>query len=375
MIPATDTAASDRFPNDLVLELARAIIALAEQNGLRSLSLPYPHTAQLALDRVVLYCLDRGRTAPRSLAELLSWCTGPGHAHPSHRRGPAPVHPELWLIDPVGLMPTRRCLELAPPGRAGRVEQDAVDTLTALERRCAFADRYSRCRRFLARHPVISPPDRFGPRRWDAVVWNKVKDLYEPVPESVLTRGVLRLCGTCGLPARAPGDERESTGTTWCEAEDCPPRVPFRLIRKPGECKILTRALRAFLAVAARTEQEVLDTLGRIGARYSLLPGSGLGTYRVIGAGPRRCLLQVHDRHEPSLLAGRAGASLAEVTDLALIVVPRRAADRPGYRTAFEAALSEERRSRLILTTPDELERRLRSLDRPAPDLREDPDA
>ncbi|MFF9000352.1 hypothetical protein ACF1GW_13225 [Streptomyces achromogenes] len=375
MMPATDTAAPDCFPNDLVLELARAVTLLAEQSGLRSFSLPYPHTAQLALDRVVLYCLDRGRTAPRSLAELLSWCTGPGHAHPSHRRGPAPAYPELWLIDPVGLMPTRRCLELAPPGRAGGVEQDAVDTLTALERRCVSADRYSRCRRFLARHPVISPPDRFGSRRWDAVVWNKVKDLYEPVPESLLARGVLRLCGTCGLPARAPDDERESTGTTWCEAEDCPPNVPFRMVRKPGECKILKRSLRAFLSVAAHTEQKVLDVLGRIGAGYTLLAGSGLGTYRVTGAGPRPCLLQVHDRHEPALLAGRAGTSFADATDPALVVVPRRAADRAGYRPAFQAALRQECSSRLILTTPDELECRLRSLHLPTTDLREDPDA
>ncbi|MDN3259336.1 hypothetical protein QWJ26_05815 [Streptomyces sp. CSDS2] len=374
-MPATETVAPDPFPDDLVLEVARAITTLAQWKGLRSFSLPYPHTAQLALDRVVLYCLDHGRTAPRSLAELLSWCTGPGHAPPSHRRAPAPAHPELWLIDPVGLMPTRRCLELAPPGRAGCVEQDAVDTLTALERRCASADRYGRCRRFLTRHPVISPPDRFGPRRWDAVVWNKVKDLYEPVPEALLARGVLRLCGTCGLPARAPDDERESTGTTWCETEDCPPCVPFRLIRKPGECKVLKRSLRAFLAVAARTEQEVLDVLGHIGAGYTLLAGSGLGTYRVTGAGPRPCLLQVHDRHEPSLLAGRAGVSFAGATDPAVIVVPRRAADRADYRTEFEAALSEECRGRLILTTPDDLERRLRSLNPPATDSREDPDA
>ncbi|MEV6804569.1 hypothetical protein [Streptomyces sp. NPDC051132] len=372
MTPGPETAAPDRHPDDLVLDLARALTVLAEQDGLRSFSLPYPQPVQLALDRMVLHCLNHGRTAPRSLPELLSWCTGPGTRRPSGSR-PAPVHPELWLIDPVGLVPTRRCLELAPPGRAGRVEQDALDALALLERRCASADRYSRCRHFLIRHPVVGPRDRFGSRRWDAVVWNKVRDLYEPVPEALLARGTLRLCGTCGLPARAPGDERESTGSTWCEAEDCPPGVPFRLIRKPAGHRLLTRALRAFLSVPARTEQEALDALGRAGAAYTLLADGGLGTYRVTGAGARSRLLQVHDRHDPALLAGRAGAAFARTTDPALIVVPRRAADRAGYRTDFRAALGEECRARVSLTTPDGLERLLRPPGRPDTDPEKGP--
>ncbi|MEV5883823.1 hypothetical protein AB0L74_14060 [Streptomyces sp. NPDC052020] len=348
--------------SNLFLAWAHVVTLLAEHDGLRSFSLPYPREAQHALDRTVLHCLNHGRTPPKSLPELLSWCTLRNASDPLFDVPHALVTPDARLIHPVGLMPTRTCLELAPFGRPGRAEQDALDSLSALEHRCGSADRFDRCRRFLARRPVISQQDRFG-RAWEPVTWNKVRELYEPVPEALWDRGTLTLCGTCGLPARAPRGERHSGTDTWCEGEDCPRGIPFRRLRKPGQCLILRRSLRVFLTLPSRTEQEVLDELTRIGAGNTLLPDSGLGTYHVTAPGSRSWYVQVHDRWQPTLLAGRVSESFAGAVDPVLVVVPRRAADRAGYRAAFETALGEESRARVTLTTSDDLERHLRPQD------------
>ncbi|MFH8558581.1 hypothetical protein ACH4GP_25760 [Streptomyces celluloflavus] len=350
--------------NDPFLALARALTILSEQDGLRSFSLPYPREAQLALDRVILHCLNHGWTPPKSLPELLSWCTRRSVGDAEFGVSPALVSQGARWIHPIGMMPTRTCLELAPLGRPGRVEQDALNSLSALEHRCGSAGRFSRCRQFLARHPLVTHQDRFG-RRWEAMTWNKVRELYEPVPEALLDRRMLTVCGTCGLPARAPSGERESGPDTWCEGEDCPPGVRFRLLREPGQCLILRRSLRAFLVAPARTEQAAMDELARIGGGHQLLADSGLGAYRITGSGLRTCLMQVYDRRQPSFLGGRVSEAFSSATDPALVVVPRRAVDQDGYRDAFETALSNECRGRVTLTTPDDLERHLRVQDPP----------
>ncbi|MER7928058.1 hypothetical protein ABTY96_33785 [Streptomyces sp. NPDC096057] len=375
MTPFSSTATVPRSGKNqedgLFLTLARAVTILAECDGLRSLSLPYPKEAQLALDRAIVHCLDNGWTPPKSLPELLSWCT-------QHRMGdtrfglsPAPVTQDARWIDPVGLVPTRTSLELAPVGRPGRTEQDAIDSLAALEHKCRSIDGYSRCRQFLAHHPLITQEDRFD-RRWRTTTWNKVRDLYEHVPEALVDHKKLVLCGSCGLPTRTRRDERESGPDTWCEGEDCPPGVPFRLLRNPAQCLILRRSLRAFLVTPARTEQDAMDEVGRLGLGHHLLVDSGLGTHHITGSQTRDCLVQVHDRHQPARLAGRISEEFSRATHPVLVVVPRRLADREGYRVAFETALSRECREQVTLTTPDDLERHLYPRNPPSDSDRED---
>ncbi|MYR92366.1 MULTISPECIES: pPIWI_RE_Y domain-containing protein [unclassified Streptomyces] len=338
----------------LFAELARSVVALAAREQLRSFALPYPSSAQRVLDRMVLYCLDRGWTPPRSVPEVMAWCAEHTAGGPLFQVPTGFLSPEARLIDPVGRLPSRVCLELASHGPQGEVEQEAVDLLIDLEARCGSVERYSRCRRFLADRPVIGQRDPFSDgSHWNPALWKRVKNLYEPVPEYLLSRRILALCGTCGLPALSFG-QRAVGPSTWCEGEVCPPGVRFRLIRDPGRTLLLRRSLRIFLCLSGPTESAALTELSRAGVGHEPVP-AGLGAHFLHTGAAAPYLLRTYDRLEPALLASRVAGTPVDATAGTLVVVPRRQADRPGYRTAFAAALGEGCRERIMLTTPGEL--------------------
>ncbi|MEU7226767.1 hypothetical protein [Streptomyces chrestomyceticus] len=352
--PTAETRVEAHDGTALFTELARVVTALSGLERLRSFTLPYPCDAQLALDHTVLYCLARNRTPPKSVPELMSWCRVNTAGGDLFRVPPAFVTPEATLIDPVGMMPTRTCFELASFGPLGQVEQEAIGLLEALEARCGSVEMYDRCRRFVMEWPVISQSDRFRKQgSWKSAVWNRVKDLYEPVPKCLIHRRSLARCGTCGLPALPPG-KPVADAQHWCESGNCPPGVPTRLVREPDSALLLRRSLRVFLALPGPTEQAALDELTRAHVGYEFVPG-GLGTYRTDDIGGRTCFLRAYDRQQPALLAARITDSFVDLTGLAVAVVPRRLTDRPDYRTAFEAAMGADLRERVMLTSPEDL--------------------
>ncbi|MFG2113636.1 hypothetical protein ACGFRB_13545 [Streptomyces sp. NPDC048718] len=349
---------------ELFGDVARAVAALAEVGSLRSFALPYPVQAQRALDRVVMRCLGIGESPPRSLPELWEWCRRRTAADPLFDVPASLVTPDATLVHPVGLMPTRTCLEAASQGPSGGVPEEARALLAELERRCGSVERFRRCRRFLARRPVVRQEDR-RTRGWSTSVWSEVKDLYQPLPESLITGGVFLRCPSCGLPAstsfrEAPPSGRSRAGEeVWCEGEDCPRDDELELIRDPARALVLRRSLRVCLALPYRTEEAALAELDRAGVGYEAVPGA-LSAYRVRHAGAATCEVRVYDRTQPGLLAARLsdGPPLAERT---VVVVPRRLTEREGYRDRFLAALPPLLRERLVLTTPAELVDHLRA--------------
>ncbi|MGW1596289.1 pPIWI_RE_Y domain-containing protein [Streptomyces sp. NPDC002343] len=340
---------------ELFRELARMVAALAEVQGLRSFTLPYPGFAQRALDRTVTHCLDVGETPPRSLPELWEWC----RTRPAGDRlfaVPASlVTPDATLVHPVGRMPTRSCLEVASHGPDGGVAAHARTFLGDLQARCGTGERYRQCRTFLARHAVVHQRDRFGPG-WSKAVWSRVKDLYGPLPESLLVDGDFLRCPSCGLPALPRDGTVPVAGPSavnadiWCEGEECPRDDPLEVIREPDQAWLLRRALRTFLALPHRTEEAARAALDRSGIDHAALSGP-LCAYRLRDTGREIVDIQVYDRLQPALLAAHltAGAPLADRT---LVVVPDALAARDGYREAFTGALPALLRDRLVLTTP-----------------------
>ncbi|MFF1960254.1 hypothetical protein ACFVWX_25170 [Streptomyces sp. NPDC058220] len=347
----------------LYRELSRIVVALADRGGLRSFTLPYPPTAQSALDRVVLHCLHTGEAPPKSLPELLEWCRHRSAGDRPFTVSPALVTPEATLVHPIGLAPTRTCLELASTCPGGGAETTALELLAELETRCGSAERHRRCRQFLAHKVMVHQDDRFK-RGWSNAVWSRVRDLYHPVPEALLVEGTLLSCADCQLPARLQGRRAPEHGAlvsganTWCEAEECPHGVRLELIRDPDQVRILSRPLRAFVALPLRVEEAALTELDRFGVGYEALPGE-LNAYRLLGDGRRVRSLHAYDRLQPTLLAARLGSRTAEIADCTAVVVPRRLADRAGYRAAFVAALPEAVRQHVLLTTPEDLVRDL----------------
>ncbi|MFE3018929.1 hypothetical protein [Streptomyces sp. NPDC059256] len=344
--------------SELFRELARMVAAVADVEGLRSFTLPYPDLTQRALDRTVNHCFDIGETPPRSLPELWEWCRTRPAGDPLFAVPPSLVTAGTTLVHPVGRMPTRSCLEVASHGAGGGVAAHARALLCDLEARCGTDERYRQCRKFLARHPVVHQQDRFGPG-WSKAVWSRVKDLYGPLPESLLVDDVLLYCSSCRLPAlhRDPAVPLPGQLTTdtdlWCEGEECPRDEPPHLIREPGQAWILRRPLRAFLALPYRTEEAALDALDRSGIDYEALPGH-LSAYRLKDISSEIVDVRAYDRLQPSLLAAHL-THTAPLADRTLVVVPGALAARNGYRDAFTDAVPSLLRDRLVLTTPVDL--------------------
>ncbi|MFL4496642.1 hypothetical protein ACJ6WD_36180 [Streptomyces sp. VTCC 41912] len=350
--------ASEGVGSEIFRELARMVATLAEVQGLRSFALPYPGLAQRALDRTVMHCLDVGETPPRSLPELWEWCRTRPAGDPLFAVPASLVTPGATLVHPVGRMPTRSCLEVASHGPDGGVAAHAHALLGELEARCGTDERYQQCRRFLARHPVVHQRDRFG-LGWSKAVWSRVKDLYGPLPESLLVDGDFLGCPSCGLPALSrdgtvpvPGPSA-TDADIWCEGEECPRDAPPELIREPDQARILRRSLRTFLALPHRTEEVALDALDRAGIDHEALSGP-LSAYRLRDTGPEIVDIQVYDRLQPALLAAHLTDS-APPADRTLVVVPNALAGRNCYREAFADALPALLRKRLVLTTPVDL--------------------
>lgn len=351
--------ASGAVGSELFHELARMVAALAEVRGLRSFTLPYPGRAQRALDRTVTHCLDVGETPPKSLPELWEWCRTRPADDPLFAVPASLVTPGTTLVHPAGRMPTRSCLEVASHGPDGGVAARARALLGDLEARCGTGERYRQCRRFLARHPVVQQRDRFG-LSWSKAVWSRVKDLYGPLPESLLVDGVFLCCPSCGLPALSPDRAVPVPGPSatdadlWCEGEECPRDAPPTLIREPDQAWILRRPLRTFLALPHRTEEAAREALDRAGIDHEALPGP-LSAYRLRAAAPGTVAIQVYDRLQPALLAAHLTDGAPPVADRTFVVVPAALAGRNGYREAFTDALPPPLRDRLVLTTPVDL--------------------
>ncbi|MFD5000583.1 pPIWI_RE_Y domain-containing protein [Streptomyces buecherae] len=361
--PVPSPEAPGQLP--LFLEVAQAVAELSEHKSLRSFSLPYPPRAQRALDRMVLHCLALGQAPPRGVPELLAWCARRTVSDPVFGVPDTLVAPDARLVDPVGRMPTRTCLELASHGPDGVVEQRARNLLGVLEARCGSAERFLRCRSFLARHPVVHQHHRFQ-REWDKTGWTRVKNLYRPVPESMLSAGLLLRCSNCGLPALLRDGMEPWAGPlfsgseTWCESEECPHGTPLTLTRDPSHALVLDRSLRSLLALPYAVEQAALDELDHVAIAYEPLPG-GISAYRLRDVASPARTLYFYDRLQPALLAARCAAPEALSAGPAFVVIPERLAHRADYRATFTAALPEELRERVTLTTPQGLLQALRS--------------
>ncbi|MFI5985620.1 hypothetical protein ACIBEA_32770 [Streptomyces sp. NPDC051555] len=355
----------------LYTALARIVVELADQDRLRSFSLPYPRRVQLVLDRTGLYCIRRGLPPPKGVPELIEWCRDVPAGDPLFQVPDTLVDPGTTLVDAVGAMPSRSCLELASHGPQGEVEQEAVQLLAEPAVRRGPVERHRRRRLFLAQHPVITRRHRIQPS-WNTAVWTSISDLYERVPASLLTDGDLELCGTCGLPYRSEGRRDGSTGV-WCEGEACPADVPPETVRQAGLAKILRPSLRAFLSLPWHTEQAALSELTRAEVPYEFA-GAGLGGHVVRGRVGRTWLVRAYDRRQPALLAARVREDRAAHGGPLLAVVPRWAWDAPGYRTAFAAAIGDDVAQDVVLSTPEDLPGRL--TDSPKkPNGTESPDA
>ncbi|GHH85828.1 hypothetical protein GCM10018793_55280 [Streptomyces sulfonofaciens] len=330
----------ERSNIDLLATLARGVIELSSLARSSAFRLPYPPSLQLALDRVVLAGLTRGRPVPAGVPELLAWCREPGLVGWPLTMPSGYLTGDAGLIHPVTDEPTRTCAELASLGPYGVLEQEAEALLGTLADACGSTERFATCRDFLMCRPVIL---QFDPlellRPATAQTWRLVKELYAPVPDRFQVDELVYRCKGCLLLARS-----QTADGSWCEGDCSPEARALESSHRPRQVMALPFALRLFLALPGRTEQAVRS---RLTGRVSLYP-LGLGVHRVTDRDGMPRAFQVHDREQPAPAALRAAEVAARLDAPLAVVVPDVRATRPGYRQEFEHALPPGARVRLL---------------------------
>ncbi|MGX7824635.1 hypothetical protein ACTG9Q_06045 [Actinokineospora sp. 24-640] len=318
----------------VVHAVARGLLALAEVDRLTAFSMPYPESAQSALDRLTLACLIRGAHPPRSLPDLVRWCGIRPLGDWPLRLPPTVFSGGDLLVDARRGRPSDLCGEWAADGATG-----AAQPLRDLAEKAPDADQHLACRLFLIDHPMVSKTEveALSGDRAHRRTWRLVKDLYEPVPRTLTRRGEAARCATCQVPSVPLGD-----GTWLCERESCtvPDIVGDRF--PVAGALALPSALRASVIGAGRVEQAVVATVVPRGAR-SVVEPDHVDVLRVDWLDGERWHVLARGHRNPALLARQvARSSVPSGSDRVLIVVPsHRLRDQPDYREVFNRCLPD----------------------------------
>lgn len=336
---------------EILRAVARGIIDLGSQNRLSSFSLPYPTSAQHALDQVVFTCLVQERTPPRGVPELVFWCRKLALSEWPLMLPPDLVWSETLLVDDRVCLPTQTCAEWASAGPSGVMEQQAQELLHEVAAECPSAASYQACRDFLVSRPVVTRQDLTAvlARPRDGMAWKWVKHLYGNVPDAYVRDGQFAVCPTCRSLAILLVD-----GGRWCESEACPRSSPIEPIYEAATSQVLRTPLRIFLGLPGRTEQAVRREITAVGVNVQILPGD-IHRYRLTWPNGETLTMQVHDRVQPAMLATRVTGSATPAGDgRTLVVVPKHVmTHRPNYRSVFERLIPAH--TDIELVTDDEL--------------------
>ncbi|MBV9141538.1 MAG: hypothetical protein JO115_11570 [Pseudonocardiales bacterium] len=349
--------AVERGGVEILRALARGIIDLGSQNRLSSFTLPYPASAQRALDQVVFTCLAQEHTPPQGIPELVFWCRARALSAWPLALPPDLIGPEIFLVDDRVCLPTQTCAEWASDGPSGVMEQQAQALLRDVMAGCSSRESYQACRDFLISRPVLTRQDvtavLASPR--DGMAWNRVKHLYSDVPDAYILDGRFAVCPTCQSLAIPPAG-----GGPWCESEACPRSSPIEPTYEAVTSQVLRNPLRVFVGLPGRTEQTVRRELTAVGVDVQILPDD-IHRYRLTWPSGETWTMQVHDRVQPAMLATKVNESATSAGDgRTFVVVPKRVMiHRPNYRSVFERLTPPH--TGIELVTDDELVRLARS--------------
>jgi hypothetical protein len=336
---------------EILRAVARGIIDLGSQNKLSSFTLPYPTSAQHALDHVVFTCLTHERTPPRGVPELVFWCRKLALPKWPLVLPPDLAGPEDLLVDDRVCLPTQTCAEWASDGPSGVIEQQAQGLLREVAAECPTTVSYQACRDFFISRPVLTRQDVTAvfAKPCDAMAWKRVHHLYGDVPDAYVLDGRFAICPSCrSLAIPLPDDDR------WCESEACPRSSPIESTYEAATSQVLRTPLRIFFGLPGRTEQAVRRELTAVGINVQILPDD-THRYRLIWPSGETWTMQVHDRVQPAMLATRITGSATAVGDgRTFVVVPKHVfTHRPDYRSVFERLIPAH--SGIELVTDDEL--------------------
>ncbi|MEU4108052.1 hypothetical protein [Streptomyces sp. NPDC027717] len=352
----------------LLRDVATAVLHLAAVDGLDAFALPYPATAQRAMDALVLQCLRNGARPPAGVPEMMRWARArPLGSWPLDR---LPI--ELFdagdrLIDRDSGEPSQLCHELAVRGygdSTGR-QYDRLVIHEALRacRAMSSPESYTAFRRLLVTRPVLAEAD------WAEVstdlfldpVRFLVEEIYAPVPLGFRRDGAYLCCHRC-LTLLHPVSDTE----WWCERDQCRHRGPaphgrMLVVAEVGELRQLRKPLRQFVTGPGQAETSLETELRALGLTVEMWPGFDAYDLRVTFADGHVWAVDVKDWAHPAFLGRAASAVRAEPPyDEACWVVP---GFRVRARRDYLDIYARERRAEaggLRLLTDDQLKRAAR---------------
>jgi hypothetical protein len=334
----------------LVSSVARALVALSEVGDLSAFSMPYPSEAQLAVDRLAMFHLSRGKPTPLGVPGLVRW----GRTLPLTQWEldlPADLVGEKdFLIDSRTNQPTSLCVEWASDGGGNTLEAEAWQRMTALLDDCGGIDRYLSCLEFLFERPWIPAAARLTLRgQKNRKIWVLVEKLYVNVP-SQTADGRTTSCVACGSLTR-----RTDSGGWACERDDCTTPKPACEVDRFAAGLVLPLALRRLAGGALRAQWTILRELTGIDSVPTCrIAPEQPESVEITWPDDERWWVVVCDRSSPALLA-RVVVDRQPLTGRHCVVaVPdSRLTRTPDYRRAFEQCLPNERRGTRLSSVSD----------------------
>ncbi|MCA1186188.1 MULTISPECIES: hypothetical protein [unclassified Saccharopolyspora] len=338
------TAAPDDV--EVVRTVARGIIELADVADPVAFSLPYPPSAQRALDLLVNTLIRVGGEPPRSLPGMVRLC----RTEPLREWG-LRLPADLSTIDELFVLrqtasPSRLCLEWAHDGVVS--DERVRDLLRALDEAAPDEETYEACRAFAVSRPMVP-----GTEFWELNggrsrrVWRKVRDFYEPLPGMFVRDGTVAVCGSCSFPM-IPVDQPKSEPKSkrecgWeCEWESClrdrPPSI-----HPVTDSIALPRGVRWAFCAPGRAEADVRRVAAARGAWMSYRRELS-GALSIGWPGGEQWEVFIRNHVDPALLARSVSRSVGPASaDRCLVVqVGGRLVEGAEFRSIFERNLAME---------------------------------
>ncbi|CAM5679942.1 MULTISPECIES: hypothetical protein [Streptomyces] len=314
----------------LLRDVATAVLHLAAVGDLDAFALPYPSSAQRALDALVLQCLRNGATPPAGVPEMMRWARArPLSSWPLDQLPPDLFDTADRLIDEGSGEPAQLCHELAVRGygdSTGR-QYDRLVIHEAMRacRAMSAPESYTAFRRLLVTRPVLTEEE------WVEVscdlfldpVRFLVEEIYAPVPAGFRRDGSYMCCHRCLTLLHPVSD----TGW-WCERDQCRHRGPAPhgrelVAAQVGELRQLRKPLRLFVTGPGQAETSLESELRALGLTVEMWPNFDSYDVRVTFPDGHVWAVDVKDWAHPAFLGRSATAVRAEPPyDEACWVVP-----------------------------------------------------
>lgn len=322
---------------NLLGTVASAVVAIDELRDLTAFTMPYPPLVQRMLDQVVLHCLRRRATPPKSVPGLVRWAyQRPLGEWPLTL--PVGVYPANgFLVDGESGAPTALCHEIALCAEMANPLREASGRMAAVAGLAAERNRpreFSALRDLLVEHPSLTN-DQFNLVRFNTdlgTLDEHLGDFYDDIGLEYVFNDQVFPCARCRTPLL-----RTDIGSWWCEREECGAGQTVSagtpVDWAPGFLMQVDRRHRQFVSGPGRAVLRIQESLRRSGVHARRSPLHGAGDLKVDSVAGQPCTANVVDWRCPAVL-GRAIAIAIErsgVDRAAWVVAQYRVDADPGY--------------------------------------------